>query len=334
MQEKINWELLARYFSGECSSDEKKLIESWMRADPKNEIEIDNLRKIWSVSEVQNKNWNAHGALKKVWERIDKKLPERKPLVIRYPVAHIFRYAAVFLIVAVSTLIISKIFLNQSIPVITEVMVSNGTTKKIVFPDNSKVFLDAGSFLTYSDRFGEKLREVSLEGEGYFEITENPHIPFIVHAGDAVIKVIGTKFNVRAWTSSHMVKVVVEEGKVLFCSKDDSEDNSVIIAKNQLSTLLENGKPQEPQVVDVSQYLGWMNHAMNFHDVPLNEILQQLERWYNVTINIDNKSLLFAPVTINIPEQRSIEEYLNLIGSIFGLNYEISGKNVTFSKRK
>jgi ferric-dicitrate binding protein FerR (iron transport regulator) len=334
MKEKINWELLARYFSGECSSEKKKLIESWMRADPKNKIEFDNLGKIWSVSEVQNKNWNAHEALKKVSERIDKKLPERKSLIIRYPIVKIFRYAAVFLIIAASTLIISRILLNQSVPVITEVLVPNGTTKEIIFPDNSKVFLDAGSFLTYSDRFGEKLREVNLEGEGYFEITGNPQIPFIVHAGDAVIKVIGTKFNVRAWKSSHMVKVVVEEGKVLFCSRDDSEDKSVIIAKNQLSTLPENGKPQKPQVVDVNQYLGWMNHAMDFHNVPLNEILQQLERWYNLTINIDNKSLLFVPVTINIPEQHSVEGYLNLISSIFGLKYEISGKNVTFSKRK
>ncbi len=292
MQEKINWELLARYFSGECSSEEKKLIESWMRADPKNKIEIDNLGKIWSVSEVQNKNWNAHEALKKVSERIDNTLPERKPLIIRYPIVKIYRYAAVFLILVVSTLIISRIFLHQSVPVITEVLVPNGTTREIVFPDSSIVFLDSGSFLTYSDHFGDKLREVNLEGEGYFEITRNPQIPFIVHAGDAVIKVIGTKFNVRAWKLSHMVKIVVEEGKVLFYSKDDSEDESVIIAKNQLSTLPENGKPQKPQVVDVSQYLSWMNHEMVFQNVTLNEVLQQLERWYDLKINIAGQIII------------------------------------------
>lgn len=333
MQEKINWELLARYFSGECSSEEKKLIESWMRADPKNKIEIDNLEKIWSVSEVQNKNWNAHEALKKVSERIDKTLHERKPLIIRYPIIKIYRYAAVFLILVVSTLIISRIFLNQSVPVITEVLVPNGTTREIVFPDSSIVFLDSGSFLTYNDHFGDKLREVNLEGEGYFEITRNPQIPFIVHAGDAVIKVIGTKFNVRAWKLSHMVKVVVEEGKVLFYSKDDSEDKSVIIAKNQLSTLPENGKPQKPQVVDVSQYLSWMNHAMVFQNVTLNEVLQQLERWYDLTISIEDKSLLFVPVTINITGQHPVDTYLSLIGSIFGMKYKIAGNNVSFSKK-
>ena len=334
MQEEINWELLARYFSGECSSEEKKLLESWMRADPKNKIEMDNLEKIWAVSDLPNKNWNAQEALKKVTERIDRHLPERQQLIVRYPLAKVLRYAAVVLIFIVSILIISRIYLNQAVPVITEVLVPNGTTKEIVLPDHSKVLLDAGSLLTYSDRFGEKFREVNLQGEGYFEITGNPQIPFIVDAGDAVIKVIGTKFNVRAWKSSHMVKVVVEEGKVLFASKDDSEDYTVIIAKNQLSTLLENGKPQTPQVVDISQYLAWMNRTMNFQNVPLNEIFQQLERWYNVTINIDNKSLLFIPVTINIPEQPSIEGYLNLIASIFELKYEISGENVTFSKRK
>ncbi len=333
MQEKINWELLARYFSGECSSEEKKLIESWMRADPKNKIEIDNLGKIWSVSEVQNKNWNAHEALKKVSERIDNTLPERKPLIIRYPIVKIYRYAAVFLILVVSTLIISRIFLHQSVPVITEVLVPNGTTREIVFPDSSIVFLDSGSFLTYSDHFGDKLREVNLEGEGYFEITRNPQIPFIVHAGDAVIKVIGTKFNVRAWKLSHMVKIVVEEGKVLFYSKDDSEDESVIIAKNQLSTLPENGKPQKPQVVDVSQYLSWMNHEMVFQNVTLNEVLQQLERWYDLKINIADKSLLFVPVTINITGQHPVDTYLSLIGSIFGMKYKIAGNNVSFSKK-
>ena len=101
-----------------------------------------------------------------------------------------------------------------------------------------------------------------------------------------------------------------------------------------MSILSENGKPQKPQIVDANQYLGWMNHAMEFHNVPLNEIVQQLERWYNITIRIDDKSLLSVPVTINIPEQISIEAYLNLIASIFGLKYEISGKNVTFSRRE
>ena len=334
MKEKINWELIARYFSGECSSEEKKLLQSWMSADPKNEIEIEKLRKIWSVSEVQNKTWNAPEALKKVSERIDKISSERRPIIIRYPLAKVLRYAAVFLIFIALSVIISKIYVNQSIPIITEVLVPNGTTKEIVFPDNSKVLLDAGSLLTYSDRFGEEFREVNLEGEGYFEITKNPQIPFIVNAGGAVIEVVGTKFNVRAWKSSNMVKVVVAEGKVLFGFKDPSEDNSVIIDKNQLSILSKNGKPQKPQVVDVSQHLGWMNHAMDFHNVPLNEIVEQLERWYNISINIDNKTLLPVPVTINIHGKHSVEVYLNLIGSIFGLKYEISGKNVTFSKGK
>jgi len=330
MNEKIRWELLARYFSGECSPEERKTIELWIKADPKNSIEFDKLEKIWASREVQNKSWNAHEALKKVSERIGNISPERKPFI---PMVKIMRYAAVFLIIAASAIIISRIFQDQPAPVITEVMVPNGTTKEVVFPDNSKAILDAGSYLTYSDGFGKKYREVNLEGEGYFEVTGNPDIPFVVHAGEAVIKVIGTKFNVSAWEPSHTVKVVVAEGKVSLRSGDDSEKRAVIIEINQMSILPEFGRPQKPQAVEVNMYLGWMNRVKEFDNVPLNEILHQLERWYDLTIRVEDESLLSVRVTINIPGQHSAKSYLNLIGSILNLHYEISGKNVIFSKR-
>ncbi len=324
MDEKTKYELLAKYLSRECSNDEKEQVETWINADHNNKAEFDKYAKVWTASRMEYENWDTNKALKKVNEMIDKTESQRKPTILRKPVLNVLRYAAVFLIIFASALIVNEIIFDLPDPVFTEVQVPAGTTGEIVFPDNSKVKLDAGSFLSYSDQYGGKSREVELHGEGYFEVVANPDSPFVIKAEGSIIKVVGTKFNVRAWRSSNQVRVVVKEGKVSLRSESSNDDQAVIIAGNQMSVISENGKPQTPQNVEVEQYLNWMDREMYFDDVPLNEILDQLERWYNISIRVVEPSLMTNKLTVRLAEGDSVGQYINLISSILGLEYELS----------
>ena len=95
-----------------------------------------------------------------------------------------------------------------------------------LLPDGSEVYLTKGSRLKYSENFNKELREVSIKGEAFFTVISNPDKPFIVHTGEAKIKVTGTSFNVSAPVNNQDVEVVVRTGKVLFYNSETYSENS------------------------------------------------------------------------------------------------------------
>ena len=184
--------------------------------------------------------------------------------------------------------------------------------------------LDAGSFFSYPQRFEGDAREVFLKGEGYFEVTHKVHRPFIVHADDAIIQVLGTKFNVRAWPQAKKVKVAVAEGKVSLGSEVDSDEGAVVIEKGQLSVLTAKGKPSQPVGVNIDDHLAWMNDEMIFEDAPLHDVLYQLERWYDLQFVLADSSIAAEHINVHI-HKKSIDDILELISALTDLRHQREG---------
>jgi ferric-dicitrate binding protein FerR (iron transport regulator) len=145
-----------------------------------------------------------------------------------------------------------------------------------------------------------------------------------VHANHAVVRVLGTKFNVRAWQPDKKVTVAVSEGKVSLRSEEGAAGDVVVIVRGQASTLPESGRPSEPHPVDIDQYLGWMNNEVAFDDAPLQEILYQLERWYDVQFILSDSTLAEEHLTIHI-QNKSIDDILELISVLTDLRYRHMG---------
>ena len=163
-----------------------------------------------------------------------------------------------------------------------KILIANGEQKELTLGDGTQVLLDSGSFFEYPQDFSSKVREVSLAGEGYFEVPPDEKKPFIVNASHAVIKVLGTKFNIRAWQQTQKVEVTVAEGKVSLRSRSGAPEAAVLVSEGQLSILPLYGQPSNPVEVDIEKYLGWFNRNVVFVNTPLQEILDQLERWYDI----------------------------------------------------
>ena len=151
-----------------------------------------------------------------------------------------------------------------------------------------------------------------LNGEAYFEVTRNEKAPFIVHANDGLIKVLGTKFNIRAWQKSSEVIVAVAEGKVSLQNSTATGKDSVILTKGKMSMLTKDGSLTEPVDVDISQYLSWLNREIYFKNTPFAEVKDQLERWYDTTIELRDSTLLNNRITVFI-ENKPLEENIKLI---------------------
>ncbi|MCP5107078.1 MAG: FecR family protein [bacterium] len=187
--------------------------------------------------------------------------------------------------------------------------------------------LDAGSRFSYPQPFQGDTRRVSLNGEGYFEVSPNKKKPFIVHANFAEIKVIGTKFNVRAWAHTEKVNVAVAEGNISFRLEKASPGSGVFVKKGQLSILPKNGRPSIPRPVNIGDHLGWLNRNMVFTNIPLREILAQVERWYDVRFIPGENIPLSDHLNMHI-EDKPLDDVLELVSVLAELKYKRSGRDI------
>ena len=336
--ENMIYDLLAKYLSGESTEDEQEKLGKLIGGNPAYERMIEEMDQVWQMRE---KNYNSSN-IADLWKQVSEKTgiaedSKAKPLSkrIRFPFqfnpaySRIFAYAALFLFVVV----LPFLYIYNTGDVSSELntlIVARMEQSKINLSDGTLITLDAGSILRYPDEFNGDTREVFLEGEGYFEVRSDRNKPFIVHTNHALVEVVGTKFNVRAWKLNSSVDVTVAEGKVSLERKmRNASGSKVLITAGQLSSLSKDGLPSQPYEVNVKNRLAWMKFEMNFEDKPFTEVLHQLERWYDLSFEYSDPSILDEHVTIHL-NKRSVDEILDLLGSLVDSEIERVGKKVSF----
>ena len=165
-------------------------------------------------------------------------------------------------------------------PVRTEtIATAAGERKEVIFQDGTRVFLNAGSTLTYPERFGLSERKVTLDGEAYFRVARNPQRPFIVHVGDEELRVLGTSFDIRAYDNAPTVDIVLLEGSVLFSYR--TGENHMLASQK----LVFDRKADNCTVTDIEnpeQAILWSRNIIWFRNTPMQEVIAELERWYDV----------------------------------------------------
>jgi len=213
-----------------------------------------------------------------------------------------------------------------------EIQVAKGEQQLLTLDDGTQVKLDAGSNFKYPAKFTGKNREVLLAGEGYFEVPSSNNNPFYVNTDYAEIKVLGTKFNIRAWEETNKVKVAVANGKVSLRPLNSNPQTAVLINQGQLSILSKDGLPSKPIEVNINEHLKWMDRNMSFYNTPLQEILLQLERWYDISFMPDNQISLSDQLTIHFLDM-TIDDALELISNLTVFEFNKIGRTVFLSKK-
>ncbi len=165
----------------------------------------------------------------------------------------------------------------------------SGEQQKITLPDGTHVRLNTGSRLSYSpDMMKGKKRQVILTGEAFFEVAKNPEKPFIIDAGQAEVKVLGTVFNVKTVQRNNKVVVAVQEGKVLF--RGNKQDKSVILTANEVG-IVEAGETVREVDQPAQNYFSWFEHYLEFENMPLPQVVEQLETIFDTTIELADPDL-------------------------------------------
>ncbi|HEX8020150.1 FecR family protein [Mucilaginibacter sp.] len=156
-----------------------------------------------------------------------------------------------------------------------------GGQYKIILPDGTTVWLNAASSITYPTVFKGADREVTLNGEGYFEVAKNKAMPFRVKSALQTVEVLGTHFNINTYADEAQVKTTLLEGSV----KVISATNSTLIIPGEQAVIDREGNGAiSKQQVNLDKEVAWKNGVFSFADEDIREVMRQVSRWYDIDV--------------------------------------------------
>jgi transmembrane sensor len=160
------------------------------------------------------------------------------------------------------------------------ITIPRGGQYTITLPDGTSVWLNSQSSLTFPVTFKGAERKVSLTGEAYFEVAKNKQMPFIVHTGNADVKVLGTHFNVKAYLEENAVKTTLLEGSVSF----SNSSSSVLLTPGEQGLAEVAGGKITQKKVNINQVMAWKSGYFIFREDDIHDIMKQISRWYDVDV--------------------------------------------------
>ena len=209
-----------------------------------------------------------------------------------------------------------------------------GKRFNVVFSDGSKAYLNSGSVIKYPVKFIEnKKREVFLEGEAFFDVTESTNNLFVVNSNGINVEVYGTKFNVRNYFEDFNSDIVLVEGSVGIKNSGILEET--ILKPGFKGSVNKENFSVETTKVNTKIYTSWIDGEVIFRNETFSQILKKLERLYNVTI-IDNRQELsneFFNAAIDV-ENEDIGKVLNYFNKIYKIEYQIFDNKIIIKKNK
>jgi len=356
MPSKRLWELLARKYNNELTADEQQELEQLLR-DHRDVFELNETFSRLKDMPVQPLTTSADEERSRlaIAARIT---GEESPIRPKPYKKLIFRAAACSILVIVSIWLYR---LDSSRPAGqgTQNEVATSMSKsRVQLPDGSTVILNRQSKLVYNKDFGVSKREITLTGEAYFDIAKNEAVPLTVIAGPVRIRVMGTAFNVRAYSTDSMIETSLIRGSIEVSSSDDPErtirmrpNEKIIFGKDNTPSPASPGannvqgrKPAQtfvqmnriqPNPTDSSiNEIVWVQDKLVFSKEPFYSLAQKMERWYQIKIRFRDKISAQLSLTGSL-EKENLTEALDALQQLTPFNYQIDSDSgiVTISKK-
>ncbi|MEG1544675.1 MAG: FecR domain-containing protein [Tannerellaceae bacterium] len=265
--------LLQAYYEGEVSHEQSRLITEWLDADEEN---MKYYQRLCRLQEIVFWRDDLDTILR----------PYRRNVRLRRISFEAFKVAAIFILGFLLNYGINRT--NQEEVAMQEVHVPSGQNAQLLLADGSKVWLNAGSTLTFPTRFEPGKRQVTLEGEGFFEVKADKEKPFIVSTTQYDIRALGTSFNVEAYKhkQSNCFKTALLTGKVEIT---DRMSRTFSLSPN--TQAIQVGDQLVVVPIKNNDYFLWREGIISFDD-PMSEVFKKLELHFNVVIDVHNKQIL------------------------------------------
>ena len=226
----------------------------------------------------------------------------------------------------------------------------------MLLPDGSKVWLNSESKLEYKKKFNDSTREVTLEGEGFFDVVKDKKHPFIVHTSDIDIKVLGTAFNVKSYPKESYIETTLLRGLIEVTNKKDPSspkfllyphnklvfnrqvDNTARLSKQRAGEDLSNKFFEKialsKNIADSAlAETSWIHNKLLFDGESLRQNAAKMERWYNVSIHFKDEKVGSTPIRYPLSNE-TIEEALKALQYVEPFNYRINGNEIEIWRKK
>ena len=302
------WKLMSRCVFNEASDEEMQQFQQLLNNNPILQQQYDLIRQafkgpaITSLADDKDYELQALSLLEKAEEISAKTLPEKV-----HPVRKMKYWlvaASVAALIATGALVFYNTGIKSGKPKIAAVT-RNGERKMLVLTDGTKVWLNAGSRLSYLPGFGAATREVTLEGEAFFDVTEDKSRPFVVHAGHMLIKVLGTAFNVKAYEEDQSVTTSLYRGLVSVIRDQGGQKSQPIllyphqklivpIETQKMEDRAASGKELPPVKIEFLDSLqaeprrietSWIYNRLEFRGDDFVSLAYKMQHWFGIKIN-------------------------------------------------
>ena len=309
------WDIAARQLEGKASAAEQEELRRWLEKDPSHKAQYQEQEQIWVLTtRPPAPKVDTRAAWQKVKAGITKeekkqpgKLVHMLPMVLRVAASVAFLFGLIWL---------SKTLFFPYFGM--EVIESGSSSLSVMLPDSSQVWLNRESKLVYDQDFDGEERMVQLEGEAFFEVKKDPQRPFIIRTKATITRVLGTSFNLRAYPEEAAVELVVATGKVAFASR--TTQSEALVTPGYAARLDRETATIEKYSSQNANAWAWKSGRLEFEGASLKEVLQDLERYYGVELQLQNPAMANCRFTGRF-EDASLEGVLQVLQATLQLDY-------------
>ena len=329
-------EIVNKYMKGECSREE---LEAALKLfdDPYHNLALrPTLYSQWNKTQegaqTELKEEESSSIIDTIHHRIHSE-QENKPRKSRalILIGTVSKIAAILIIGLLLGLSVQ--YLQKPEPVYYTSIAPKGSISQMILPDNTMVFLNSGSEIKYAVNNTSGRREVFLDGEAWFDVARNEKKPFVVNTPFYAVKVLGTRFNVKAYKTDEVVATTLEEGSIEVLSSGNGKLNgNKILKPGQQFIYNQTTGTVRTEHVSTRLFTSWKENKLIFINMNLEKLIVLLERKYGVDIEVDDNIILDYHYDGTIKNE-TIIEVLDLLKETLPIRYKIEGQKVIIQKK-
>jgi transmembrane sensor len=333
----MNKEIIDKYFRNQAAPEEVQKVLEWFETPEGQKVLQERMNVDFGLMERDElkplvPELDSDQLYKTIHKRIHSK---RKPFAGKRKsdwLSPVLKAAAMIAVILTT----SVLYFTQTVEVADEITKSVPVVFQtddvqqsiITLRDGSVVRLNHDSELIVAKNFLDGTREVTLTGEAYFEIEHDADQPFIIHANQSSVEVLGTAFNVRSITNTNNVQVAVVDGRVSFANKIHNEKElSVVLSKGQYGYLDIEEQTIAVDEVAIENYMSWKSGRLVFEELTLGQVCTQLHRLYQIECRYENEEIKDLQLTANFSND-SMEKTLSVIALTLKIDYNIENEQV------
>ncbi len=312
-------DLISKHLSKQTNAEEERLLFEWVEKDNQNQIQFDEFKKAWEISEIHFDPEIDAIDIDKEWVKMKLEIAQPKNIDIGRPPKKVqLNWMQIAASVTILILIGSGLIYVFS-PSET-ILASSNIISENKLPDGSIITLNQHSEISFNDDFNKEYREVKLLGEAYFKVQPDKSKPFIVRTGLLSVEVVGTSFYIKNLANSADIEVIVESGTVKLYDQNKNMESILLNAGESATFNSSSSKISKLVSPDINS-ISWKTKIFNFENATLEQIIQTLNICYHSNIVIKNTKLSHCSLTVSFNNQ-SIESILKVLEATIDIQVE------------